>query len=235
MGRKSYYCIIDSETTIKGTIADFGAVVVDRRGAVVDSLAGMVSGHFGVFPLFFSEAAAGWGKAAAVEREAMYNAMLCDGRRSMISVAGVNRWIVAAAAKYGAELTAYNLAFDVGTCGATGIDLSPFPSRFCLWQAAAYNIAQRKAYRQFCLDNHLFGNRTKTGALTYQTKAETVASFLGGAMISEPHTAIEDCLIERDILTALLKIRGWRQNVKPYNYRNFQARDGFAAKCEAMP
>ena len=33
---KHYYIIVDTETTKKQTVADFGAVVVDRQGRVVE-------------------------------------------------------------------------------------------------------------------------------------------------------------------------------------------------------
>ena len=34
------------------TVADFGAVVVDRQGAIVEQFGAMVLGHFGQMPLF---------------------------------------------------------------------------------------------------------------------------------------------------------------------------------------
>ena len=40
---KHYYIIVDTETTKKQTVADFGAVVVDRSGAVHERLGCMVT------------------------------------------------------------------------------------------------------------------------------------------------------------------------------------------------
>ena len=39
---KHYYLIVDTETTRRDTVADFGAVVVDRKGKIVDQFGALV-------------------------------------------------------------------------------------------------------------------------------------------------------------------------------------------------
>ena len=44
---KHYYIIVDVETTGDDRVADFGAVVVDRKGNIIASLGILVDGIFG--------------------------------------------------------------------------------------------------------------------------------------------------------------------------------------------
>ena len=44
---KHHYIIVDVETTGDDRVADFGAVVVNRKGAVVGSLGVLIDGIFG--------------------------------------------------------------------------------------------------------------------------------------------------------------------------------------------
>ena len=69
--KKHYYLIVDTETTKKQTVADFGAVVVDRQGAIVEQFGAMVLGHFGKLPLFSDPTAdpdAFWSEQSAHRR-----------------------------------------------------------------------------------------------------------------------------------------------------------------------
>ena len=79
---KHYYIIVDTETTKKQTVADFGAVVVDRQGRVVERLGAMVTGHFGKFDLFSDPTAPTdslWSKQSAKRRAKDYYRH--DGKR----------------------------------------------------------------------------------------------------------------------------------------------------------
>ena len=44
---KHYYLIVDTETTRRNTVADFGAVLVTRKGEIVEQFGAMVLGEFG--------------------------------------------------------------------------------------------------------------------------------------------------------------------------------------------
>lgn len=232
MAKKQFFAIVDSETTIKNTVADLGIVICDREGVIYNQCAILVNGHYGTHELFHDKHANDiWGYEGLRKREQSYIEMLDSGTRMLASVAAVNRWIQQAIGKYNPELTAYNLAFDMDKCQNTGIDLTGFKSRFCLWQAAVGNICNRKQFRQFALENHAFNKPTQQGNMTFQTNAEIVCGFIQGEFKAEPHTALEDARdFELPILREILKKKNWRERITPYNWRDYQVKDHFVAK-----
>jgi hypothetical protein len=232
VGQKQFFAILDSETTVNDTVADLGIVICDRQGNIHNQMAVMIKGHFDEMELFYNPKDTGfWGKEAAIKRKGAYVDMLNNGTRVLASVNAVNIWIAKAIGKYNPELTAYNLAFDVDKCNKTGIDLTGFKNSFCLWQAAVGNICQTKKFKQFALENHGFNNRTANGNMTFQTNAEIVAGYLAGQFQPEPHTAIEDAIFfEKPILTHILKKKGWREKITPYNWKAHQVKDHFQVK-----
>lgn len=232
MAKKQFFAILDTETTMENTVADFGIIIVDRKGIIHNQCAVMVKGHYDKFELFHDKAANDiWGYQGLERRKNHYVEMLNSGKRMLASVNAINNWINQAIGKYNPELTAYNLAFDTDKCKNTGIDLTGFKSQFCLWQAAIGNICNTKTYKQFVLDNHGFNNRTQFGNMTAKTNAEIVAGFISGNIIDEPHTALEDARdFELPILIEVLKKNKWREKITPYNWRNFQVKDLYTAK-----
>lgn len=232
MAKKQFFAICDTETTMENTVADFAIIIVDREGKIYNQCAVMVRDHYGKFELFHDRAANDiWGYGGLEKRKANYVNMLNSGQRMLASVNGINKWIQQAIGKYDPVLTAYNLAFDLDKCNNTGIDLTGFSDKFCLWQAAVGNICKTKKYKQFILENHAFKNPTKLGNMCFQTGAETVSGFVTGNMIDEPHTALEDARdFESPILQTILKKKGWREKLTPFNWREFQVKDHFSAK-----
>jgi hypothetical protein len=231
MPKKLYYIIIDTETTACDHVADFGAIVVDKQGVIHAECSVLVAEFFNNEPLFADKNASGiWGLAGRTQRQQAYDSMVQNGTRQIASVAAVNRWIAKVIAKYNPELTAYNIAFDKDKMIKSGIIIDGFKSSFCLWHLACGIFAKTKAYRQFVLDNHLFGNRTQYGNLTYKTNAEVMCAFIKGnnELIDEPHTAYEDAqAFELPILLACLKKSKWRTKSKPYNWKDYQIKDNF--------
>ena len=123
--KKDYYLIIDTETTINDKVADFGAVICDRKGNIVDQCAVLVNGLFGIDPLFYiakEEASSLWSNQGKDRRYDRYNEMLENGTRMLASVNAINNWLNRVAGKYNPILTAYNLPFDMDKCNKTGID-----------------------------------------------------------------------------------------------------------------
>lgn len=232
MAKKQFFAILDTETTIENTVADFAIIIVDRKGIIHNQCAVMVKDHYGKFELFHDKAANDiWGYAGLERRKAAYVEMLNSGKRMLASINAINKWIEQAIGKYNPELTAYNLAFDVDKCQKTGINLDGFKSKFCLWQAAVGNICNTKMYKQFVLDNHGFNNRTDYGNMTAKTNAEMVAGFINGGFKEEPHTALEDARdFELPILVEILKKNKWREKITPYNWRAFQVKDLYQVK-----
>lgn len=232
MAKKQYFAILDTETTMQNTVADLGIVICDRNGNIVKSLAVLVNGHYGTFELFHDKRANDiWGYQGLRNREQAYTKMLDSGSRMLASVNAINKWINQAIGAYNPILTAYNLAFDLDKCEKTGIDITGFTNKFCLWQASVGNICNTKKYREFVLQNHGFNKPTEFGNMTMKTNAEMVCGFVTGEFKTEPHTAIEDARdFELPILVEILKKKKWQEKITPYNWREFQVKDLFAAK-----
>ena len=229
MSKKQFFAILDTETTINDTVADFAIIIVDREGTIYNQCAVLVKNHFDKMELFHDKNANDiWGYGGLIKRKANYDNMLDNGVRMLASVNAINKWINQAIGKYNPTLTAYNLAFDKSKCANTGIDLTGFNSEFCLWQAAIGNICNSRKFKQFALDNHAFNNVTAHGNMTFKTNAEIVCGFINGEFKTEPHTALEDAKdFELPILTQIIKKRNWKDNIQPYNWKAFQTKDHF--------
>jgi hypothetical protein len=232
MARKQYFAILDTETTINDTVADFAIIICDRNGIIYNQCAVLVHGHYDTMELFHDKNTNDiWGYAGLQKRKAQYSAMLDSGVRMLASVNAINRWINQAIGKYNPALTAYNLAFDLSKCANTGIDLTGFNSKFCLWQAAVGNICRTRKFKQFALEHHAFNKPTQNGNMTFKTNAEIVCAFINNNFIEEPHTALEDARdFELPILANIIKKRDWQDKVTAYNWQDFQVKNHFVAR-----
>ena len=189
---KHYYLIVDTETTKKQTVADFGAVITDRKGNIVDQFGAMVLNHFGSLPLFSDPTAidsALWSEQSAQRREKDYYSMLDSGERSISSVGLINQWLSATYARYNPVLTAYNISFDLGKCRNTRINLGIFKQRFCLMKAAKRAIGSLADYHKFCHAHGFLTAKLRKPSMTADTMAKYI---LGIDLQDEPHTALED-------------------------------------------
>ena len=148
--KKHYYLIVDTETTFTrgevDTVADFGAVIIDRQNRVIESLGVLVTEeadknlHFAL--------------GNPKETKKKYQLLLNAGKRSYMTVAEINDWLEMIALKYLPVLTAYNIGFDMGKCRNTGIYLDQFDQRFCLWGASKATICLDQEYaRRFLVSN----------------------------------------------------------------------------------
>lgn len=202
---KHFYLIVDTETTQAQTVADFGAVVVTKQGEVIERFGAMVLNHFGKLPLFADPTAADsslWSEQSAHRRAKAYHKMLDSGDRSLASPALINQWLIRVNAQYSPVLTAYNLAFDLGKCRNTRIDLGVFAQSFCLMKAAKKVIGTTADYHNFCFENDFLTAKLRRPSTT----AETMCRFILGADLEdEPHTALEDAqFYEAPILHTIL-------------------------------
>jgi hypothetical protein len=231
MTKKQFFAIIDTETTVDSTVADFACIIVDRKGTIHKQCAVLVKDQFDTKSLFYIPGTKGdWSESYAEQKRIQYLAMLDSGQRIMASNQAINRWLDKAVAEFNPTLTAYNLAFDADKCQNTNIDLSQFQNRFCLWNAASSLICNTKRFRQFCIDKHAFNAPTKHGNMSYKTNAEIVCGFLRGEYIAEPHTALEDARdFELPILLNVIRHKKWQSKIMQYNWRNVQVRDNFKA------
>ena len=203
---RHFYLIVDTETTQRGTVADFGAVLITKQGEIVERFGAMVLNHFGSLPLFADVTApdsALWSEQSAKRREKDYYAMLESGERSISSVGLINQWLAGINARYAPVLTAYNLAFDLGKCRNTHIDLGVFAQSFCLMKAAKRQIGTLAEYHNFCIVNDFLTAKLRKPSMT----ADTMAKFIFGlSLADEPHTALEDAqFYEAPILTKILE------------------------------
>ena len=193
---RHYYLIVDTETTQRGTVADFGAVIVTKQGEIVEQFGAMVLGHFGKLPLFSDPSAdpdAFWSEQSAYRRAKNYDDMLESGERSISSPALINQWLAGIKARYNPTLTAYNLAFDLGKCRNTRINLGIFGSRFCLMKAAKRKIGVLADYQDFCKARGLLTAKLKKPSMTADAMAKYIADTeYSGSLADEPHTALED-------------------------------------------
>jgi hypothetical protein len=232
MAKKQFFLIVDTETTITDKVVDFGAVVCDRQGNIQTQCAVMVQSIFGVDTLFYDKNAAGiWSQASVSRRMDNYNLMLQNGQRMLASIHAINRWLDKVNTKFNPELTAYNLPFDSNKCANTGIDLSMFVNRFCLWAASVGNICNTKPYKEFVLRNHLFNTPTQKRNMTFSTTAEAVTGFLRNEFTDEPHTSLEDILgYELPTLVHILKKKNWREKIQSYDWNKHQVNQHFGVK-----
>ena len=236
--KKQHFLIIDTETTQDNLVADFGAIIVDRRGRIQTQCAVLVNDVFNnsAHPLFFDSSLPAdslWSQKSADKRHAKYQKMVEAGSRMIASVNAINRWLERARGEYDPVLTAYNLSFDAGKMDNTGIDHTIFSQRFCLWHAACEKFASTKAYKNFILSIHGFNAPTKLGNMTYKTNAEIMARFVLETpdLGDEPHTALEDVigyelpilmkLIGHEKLTDILKL------AQGFNWRDYQVKNHF--------
>ena len=94
MAKKQYFCILDTETTMGDTVADFAMVICDREGRIYNQCAVLVNGHYNTMELFHDKKANDiWGYEGLTKRKMAYIAMLENGVRMIASVNAINKWI----------------------------------------------------------------------------------------------------------------------------------------------
>ena len=237
--KKDYYLIIDTETTMSDKVADFGAVVVDRKGNIQAQCGVLINGVFGIDALFYingEKEKSIWSKQGKDRRFTKYNEMLENGSRMLASVNAVNRWLSNVAGKYNPILTAYNLPFDIDKCNKTGIDLTMFENSFCMWRVAFNKYAMTKAYKNFAMSIHAINPPTKLGNCSFQTNAEVMTKFItnDAGMVDEPHTALEDIIYyELLILKSMTRQMAKSELLDSelgFDWRKVQLKDHFTAK-----
>ena len=236
--KKDYYLIIDTETTINDKVADFGAVVIDRQGNIQTQCGVLVSGVFGIDPLFYipkEEASSLWSKQGKDRRFIKYNEMLENGTRMLASVNAINNWLERTKREYNPILTAYNLPFDIDKMNKTGINQSIFNKRFCLWRASFHKWGATKKYRQYVLETHSFNSPTNLGNMSYKTNAEVMTRFILDEpdLQDEPHLALEDVVgYELPILKRLIQTTKKSVFMDPelgFDWRKVQLKNHFKA------
>jgi len=224
MAQKQYFFIVDTETTMAETVADFGGIIVDRNGKIFKDIKVLVSGEFGKKKLFYNKDSPDsiWTLAGLKRRNENYRNMLNSGDRMLATVNAINKWIDSAKAAYpNLIFTAYNAEFDLRMCRNTGINIDGFSDIFCLWKASVNKVAKDKKYLEHCIRR-----KWLTAKLNFKTSAEPMAEYaLGGIELPpEPHSAYEDIFYyELPILLWLVKNKSYlKYSQNGYNWREWQ-------------
>jgi len=222
--KKKFYIIVDTETTERGNVADFGAVVCDKRGNIVKKI-GVLTPYFQKEKLFYNRDSGFFGIKNLNIRTEKYRAMVKDRKRTLATIRGGNAWLEKVAEMYSPTLTAYNLPFDKGACKKSGIVL-PFENEFCLWKEAARIFGKRVTYI-----NHVLEHKAISEKLNIKTNADIMSKYLSVETLNdEPHTALEDILFhELVIFKEIMRQKKGIKNV-PYNWRNHRLIDHVIAK-----
>lgn len=208
--RDQFFLIIETQATIDGTVADFGAIVCDKAGMIHQECAVLVADEFEVKSLLHDEKAAGmWSLEGCDSRQRRYKEMLKIGERMLVSAVALNRWLGRIFAKYAPDLVAFDLACELDRLRETGVDVSVFARRFSLRDAAEAHFAQSEKYKAFVEDK-------STGNMTQESRLHAMASFVSGKMLPPvPNTAIEDVkFYALPILTAIVELKDWQKLVK---------------------
>ena len=131
------------------------------------------------------------------------------GELHLFSFADARREFNVMIAEHSAKtICAYNIAFDRAALRETlahtanGEKFLDSKINFAdLWLASCRMIADTNKYRRFCADNNFISD-----AGNVRTSAETVYAYIKqNPMFAESHTAMEDCIIESEILGAINK------------------------------
>ena len=223
MSKLKKFLLIDTETCQDGTIYDFVALVVDRHGKIYHTIVVIIYENSNK-ELFNNNNSSVFSKANLISRKYSYDRMLERGERSITSINGINNWLTKVYKKY-PDIThsAYNLNFDEGAMIKTGIIYKQANPRLCLWYACAHIFAKSKRYITYCNKSRLYSPK-----IIIKTSAEVMYNYLFNEFsisIQEPHTALEDCYLERDILVKLLQQRKKMDYV--YNWRDFTVQKCF--------
>jgi hypothetical protein len=211
MAQKQYFLLVDTDTTIERTVADFGAVIVDRHGTIFKTISILVAGEYGTKKLFHDARSSEeiWTLKGLERRNENYQRMLNSGERTMGHPLAINKWIGQAQAAYpNLIMCAYNLAFDIDVMRNTGLTVDGFADNFCLWRASVNKVSKDKKYILHCLER-----KWLTAKLNLRTNAEAMAEYATGKELPpEPHTALEDVLYyELPILLWLVKNKSYKK------------------------
>lgn len=209
--RDQFFLIIETQATIDGTVADFGAIVCDKAGKIHQECAVLVADEFEMkSPLHDEKAAGTWSLEGRDIRQQRYKEKLKAGERMLASAVALNRWLGLTFAKYAPDLIAFDLACELDRLKKTGIYVSVFARRFSLRDAAEAHFAQSEKYKAFAEDK-------SPNNITQESKLHTMASFVSDKMLPPvPNTAIEDVkFYALPILTAIVKLKDW-QNLVEY-------------------
>ena len=210
--RKSYYMVLDTETcpidrsmqevSPQNMLAyDIGYCIVDKKGNVYRE------GSYIISQIFFGEYDTKMQSSYYADKIPNYFKDIAKGERVVKTWSQISFILRKVIEEYEVKaVVAHNAKFDFGVLKNTKEYLEEYPMLpYIEWwdtlKMARSILKDMPTYKNFCLVNNYF---TKNGQLRYT--AEIIYQFVTKDLdFKESHTALEDTLIEKDILVYLLK------------------------------
>ena len=212
--RKKYYMVLDTETcpidrerqdvTPENMLVyDIGYAIVDKKGNVYRT------GSYIISDVFFKEFYSKMQSSYYAEKIPNYMQDIGENKRKVKSWSEISFILREVIQEFRvAAIVAHNARFDFGALKNTKEYLNqyamlPFMTWYDSLKMARSVVAEMPTYKQFCYDNRYL---TKTGKC--KLTAEVLYRFIKNDItFIESHTALEDVLIEKEILAYCFKQR----------------------------
>lgn len=210
--RKKYYMVLDTETcpidrerqdvTPENMLVyDIGYAIVDKKGNVYRT------GSYIISDIFFKEFYSKMQSSYYAEKIPNYMQDIGENKRKVKSWSEISFILREVIQEFKvAAIVAHNARFDFGALKNTKEYLNqyamlPFMTWYDSLKMARSVVAEMPTYKQFCYDNCYI---TKTGKC--KLTAEVLYRFIKNDItFIESHTALEDVLIEKEILAYCFK------------------------------
>lgn len=210
--RKKYYMVLDTETcpidrerqdvTPENMLVyDIGYAIVDKKGNVYRT------GSYIISDVFFKEFYSKMQSSYYAEKIPNYMQDIGENKRKVKSWSEISFILREVIQEFKvAAIVAHNARFDFGALKNTKEYLNqyamlPFMTWYDSLKMARSVVAEMPTYKQFCYDNRYL---TKTGKC--KLTAEVLYRFIKNDItFIESHTALEDVLIEKEILAYCFK------------------------------
>lgn len=203
--RKSYFLVVDTETAnglTDSLVYDCGFTVIDKQGNVYQTGSYVISDIFIHQPQLMET-------AYYAQKIPNYDKDLQDGKRILINLYKLRLIVIDLLKLYNIKkVWAFNAQFDINALNNTvkfttkGKYKYFFPygtSINCIWAVACQTLCVQTRYFKFIQNKSLF---TQNGI---KTSAEVVYQYITKTDFIEEHTALEDAIIESEILVKCLK------------------------------
>lgn len=212
--RKKYYMVLDTETcpidrerqdvTPENMLVyDIGYAIVDKKGNVYRT------GSYIISDVFFKEFYSKMQSSYYAEKIPNYMQDIGENKRKVKSWSEISFILREVIQEFKvAAIVAHNARFDFGALKNTKEYLNqyamlPYMTWYDSLKMARSVMAEMPTYKQFCQDN---GYITKTGKC--KLTAEVLYRYIkNDNTFIESHTALEDVLIEKEILAYCFKQR----------------------------
>ena len=210
--RKTYYMVLDTETCpidrecqdvtpSNMLVYDIGYAIVDKKGNVYKS------GSYIISDVFFKEFYTKMQSSYYSTKIPQYMQDIGEGKRKVKTWSEISFILRDTIQEYQVKaIVAHNARFDFGALKNTKEYLNqyailPYMTWYDSLKMAKSVMAEMPTYKQFCQDN---GYITATGKV--RLTAEILYRFISkNNSFVESHTALEDVLIEKEILAYCIK------------------------------